>query len=108
MNTRDRFSPEVHADDGPLGLLRSFRMLMEQGSDKGGIDRGPAFADEPTYTPSSYQAEPMGLIGRLQALQQAQNDYQPKQPAMDPRKYELAQAITNASRNLGIDEPLRD
>ncbi|MGY4159042.1 hypothetical protein ACVINW_004884 [Bradyrhizobium sp. USDA 4461] len=103
MSSRDRFDFETSPDHGVLGLLRSFRAMMEQATDQDGTNRGTRSFDESTYGSSLYQPEPMGIIGRLQELQQAQSGYQPKQPAMVPQKYELAQAITNASRNLGID-----
>ncbi|VIO77389.1 hypothetical protein [Bradyrhizobium ivorense] len=102
MTTQDRFNFKADSDDGPRGLLRLFRAAMELGENKIGVAPDPDFSNETVYSPSSYQTEPIGLVGRLQALLQAQGNYQPRRPGMDPGRYELAQAITRASRNLGI------
>ena len=104
MNTRDEFDPEAYDQDRDARrLLGSFRAMMSLGGNQLAPDRGPLSPDESAYDPTLYQDGPAGLVGRLQALQEAQGGYQSRQPAMDPRRYELAQAITNASRNLGID-----
>lgn len=103
MSSRDRIDVEMSPDYDARRLLRSFQAMMEQAGDQNGANRDTRSFDEPDYTTSFYQSEPMGVIGRLQELQQTQSGYRARQPAMNPRRYELAQAITNVSQNLGID-----
>ncbi len=103
MKFRDayEFDPETYQGQSAGGLLGMLHALMAPR--EAGVESATNGSNGTEYNPETYDSQRSGLIGRLRELQEQQNGYQPPKPAMDPRRFELAQAITNASRNLGID-----
>lgn len=103
MNFRDayEFEPETYQGQSTGGLLGMFHALMAPRA--AGTESVASRSDGTEYNSNTYDNRGRGLIGRLRELQEQQNAYQPPKPAMNSRRFELAQAITNASRNLGID-----
>lgn len=94
----DRFNQGVFDREPASGLFGRLRAIAEL--------EAPPTADTARsveYDPNTYAGGRGGLVARLAALQDQQGQYRPLKSAENPGRIELARAIMNTSRELGID-----
>jgi hypothetical protein len=93
------YEPKTYDSQGAGGLFGRLLAIVQPG----GVQPSPGSAPHSEFDLGASRDPQGGLIGRLRTLQQQQSAYQPTKPMMDPRRFELAQAVTNTSQKLGIN-----